>query len=143
LGFSVSGSAAIVFVGAFLAFSTAYTASANGFERVDDARSAVDEASLDRQNTAIAITNATYDDGNDTLRVNATNEGATTLRLGAVDVVVDNRYRDNFTDRRVEGDASTDVWLPGERLRLELRATSRPTRVKIVTGPGVAAVEVL
>jgi flagellar protein FlaF len=143
LGFSVSGSAAIVFVGLFLAFSTAYTASANGFERVADARSAVDEESLDRQNTAIAVTNATYDAGNDTLRVDATNEGATALRVDAVDVVVDNAYRDDFADRRVAGNASTDLWLPGERLHLELTATERPNRVKLVSGPGVAVTEVI
>jgi flagellar protein FlaF len=143
LGFSVSGSAAIVFVGLFLAFSTAYTASANGFERVADARSAVDEESLDRQNTAIAVTNATYDAGNDTLRVDATNEGATALRVDAVDVIVDNAYRDDFADRRVAGNASTDLWLPGERLHLELTATERPNRVKLVSGPGVAVTEVI
>ena len=143
MGFSVSGSAAIVFVGLFLAFSTAYTASANGFERVTDARSAVDEESLDRQNTAIAVTNATYDAGNDTLRVDATNEGATALRVDAVDVIVDNAYRDDFADRRVAGNASTDLWLPGERLHLELTATERPNRVKLVSGPGVAVTEVI
>jgi flagellar protein FlaF len=143
LGFSVSGSAAIVFVGLFLAFSTAYTASANGFERVADARSAVDEESLERQNTAIAVTNATYDAGNDTLRVDATNEGTTALRVDAVDVIVDNAYRDDFADRRVAGNASTDLWLPGERLHLELTATERPNRVKLVSGPGVAVTEVI
>jgi len=143
LGFSVSGSAAIVFVGIFLAFSTAYTASANGFERVNDARSAVDDEALERQNTALAVTNVTYDAGTDTLTVEAVNEGTTTLEIGAVDLLVDNAYRDNFTALTVAGDDSTALWLPGERLRLEVNATSRPTRVKLVSGPGVADVEVI
>jgi flagellar protein FlaF len=143
LGFSVSGSAAIIFVGIFLAFSSAYTASANGFERVNDAKSAVDEAALERQNTALSLTNASYDAGTDTLTIDAVNEGTTSLEVGAVDLVVDNSYRDNFTARRVEGDDSTDLWLPGERLHLEVTVTSRPTRIKLVTGPGVAATEVL
>ena len=141
LGFSVSGSAAIVFVGIFLAFSTAYTASANGFERVSDARSAVDDEALERQNTAIAISNATYDNG--TLAVTVTNEGAAELSVEAVDLLVDNAYRDNFTARTVDGNASTDLWFPGERLYLEVSVPSQPTRIKVVTGPGVAAVEVL
>jgi flagellar protein FlaF len=141
LGFSVSGSAAIVFVGIFLAFSTAYTASANGFERVNDARSAVDEDALEQRNTAIAVSNATYDNG--TLSVTVTNEGATELSVEAVDLLVDNAYRDNFTARTVDGNASTDLWFPGERLYLEVSVPSQPNRIKVVTGPGVAAVEVL
>lgn len=143
MGFSVSGSAAIVFVGVFLAFSTAYTASANGFERVSDARSAVDEEALERQNTALSITNATYDAGNDTLTVEAVNEGTTALEVGGVDLLVDNAYRDEFAVRRVGGDNATALWLPGERLHLEVTASSKPNRVKIVSGPGVAAAEVL
>jgi len=143
LGFSVSGSAAIVFVGIFLAFSTAYTASTNGFERVNDAQSAVDDEALERQNTALNITNATYDSGNGTLILDVDNEGAAELSVEAVDLLVDNTYRDNFTARRVDGDAATDLWLPGERLHLEVSLPTRPTRVKVVSGPGVADVEVL
>jgi flagellar protein FlaF len=143
LGFSVSGSAAIVFVGLFLAVSTAYTASANGFERVTDARSAVDEAALDQQNTAIDIANATYDAGNDTLVLDVVNEGSTSLTVDAVDVLVDNAYRDDAAVLQVGGDATTDLWLPGERLHLELSAPTSPDRVKVVSGPGVAATEVL
>jgi len=143
LGFSVSGSAAIIFVGIFLAFSSAYTASANGFERVTDAKSAVDEEALERQNTALTVTNATYDAGNDTLTVEAVNEGTTALEIGAVDLIVDNAYRDDFTARTVGGDNSTALWLPGERLHLEVNATTRPTRVKLVSGPGVADAEVI
>jgi len=143
LGFSVSGSAAIIFVGIFLAFSSAYTASANGFERVTDATSAVDEEALDRQNTALSLTNATYDAGTDTLTVEVVNEGTTALEIGAVDLLVDNAYRDDYAVRRVGGDNSTALWLPGERLHLEVNATTRPNRVKIVSGPGVAATEVL
>jgi flagellar protein FlaF len=143
LGFSVSGSAAIIFVGIFLAFSTAYTASANGFERVDDARSAVDDEALERQNTAIAISNATYDAGTETLTVDVVNEGSTELSVEAVDLLVDNEYQYNVSVREVEGDAETELWLPGERLHLELSLSSQPNRVKVVSGPGVAATEVL
>ncbi|WP_435067277.1 fla cluster protein FlaF [Haloplanus sp. C73] len=143
LGFSVSGSAAIVFVGLFLAFSTAYTASANGFERVSDATSSVQDETLERQNTALNITTATYDSGNQTLTVEVVNEGATSLAVNATDLVVDNAYRDNFSARHVDGDDATSLWLPGERLHLEVSMSTQPNRVKIVTGPGVAATEVL
>lgn len=143
MGFSVSGSAAIIFVAIFLAFSTAYTASANGFERMTDAKTAVDEEALERQNTALSVANVTYDGGTDTLSVDVVNEGTTGLSVNATDLLVDNAYRDNFTARRVGGDNSTDLWLPGEQLHLELTTPTRPDRVKIVSGPGVAVTEVL
>jgi flagellar protein FlaF len=143
LGFSVSGSAAIIFVATFLAFSTAYTASANGFERVSDATSDVDDQALERQNTALSVANATYDAGNDTLSVDVVNEGSTTLSVNGTDLLVDNTYRDDYAVRRVAGDNSTDLWLPGEQLHLEISASTKPTRVKVVSGPGVAVTEVL
>ncbi len=143
LGFSVSGSAAIIFVGVFLAFSTAYTASSNGLEQMNDARSAVDDEALERQNTAISITNATYNDSTGTLTVDVVNEGSTELSVGVVDVLVDNTYRTNISVQEVAGDAETDLWLPGERLHLELSVPSPPNRVKIVSGPGIAVTEVL
>lgn len=142
MGFSVSGSAAIVFVGAFLAFSTLYTASANGFERTAEAQSAVDEEALIQQNTEIAISTATYDSGTGNLTVAVTNNGSTSLSVPAVDLVVDNAYRDDAS-RRVDGNATTDLWLPGETLRLEVSLASQPSRVKVVSGPGIAATEVV
>ena len=132
-----------MFVGLFLAFSTAYTASANGFERVTDASTAVNEQSLERQNTALDITTATYDAGNETLTVEVVNEGTTTLAVNATDLLVDNTYRNDFTVRLVDDDDATGLWLPGERLHVELSAPNQPTRVKVVSGPGVAATEVL
>ena len=143
MGFSVSGSAAIIFVGIFLAFSSAYTASANGFERVSDANSAVGDEALERQNTALTVSNATYDAGNDTLSVDVINEGSTSLSVNATDLIVDNTYRGNYTTRHVDGDNSTDLWLPGEQLHFEVNATTRPNRVKVVSGPGVADAEVV
>lgn len=143
MGFSVSGSAAIVFIGIFLAFSSAYTASANGFERVNDATSAVDDEALERQNTVLSIANATYNATNDTLSVDVVNEGTTSLSVDATDLLVDNTYRDDYAVREVDGDNSTDLWLPGERLHLEVNATTQPNRVKVVSGPGVADAEVV
>jgi len=142
LGFSVSGSAAIIFVGIFLAFSTAYTASANGFERVSDATADVDDQALERQNTALSV-NATYDTTNETLSVDVVNEGSTDLTVNGTDLLVDNAYRDDYDVRRVDGDSSTDLWLPGERLHLEVSTLTKPSRVKVVSGPGVAVTEVL
>lgn len=137
MGFSVSASAAIVFVGFVVAFTTLYPAAANGFERVTDARADVDEDRLERQNTAIELATASYDGAADTLTVAVNNTGTTELSVSETDLLVDNTYWTGTRD--VEGDTSTDVWLPGETLTITVgNVTLQPNRVKVVTEHGVA-----
>ena len=143
MGFSVSGSAAIVFVAMFIGFGMFHTATANGFERVSDAQADRTDRTLDRQNTAIEVASVAYDGatGGGTLTVTVNNTGATPLAVDAVDLLADNEYLvPNGT--AVDGDASTNLWLPGESLTLTRdELGSAPARVKVVTGPGVAATE--
>jgi flagellar protein FlaF len=140
MGFSVSGSFAIVFVGALLAFGVWHTAASNGFERVTEAQSDRADATLDQRNTDVAVESVTYDAVNETLRVNATNTGSTSLSLDDTDLLVDNEYRAGWQDRAtIDGAAlETDLWLPGEELSTNV-TVSDPQQVKLVTGPGVAA----
>lgn len=141
MGFSVSGSAAIVFAAMFIAFGSFHTATVNGFESVSDAQSDRTDRTLDRQNTAIELDAATYDPdaSGGTLTVRVNNTGTTDLAVDAVDLLGDNEYLiPNATS--VDGDGSTGLWLPGERLTLVRDGLgSDPGRVKVVTGPGVAA----
>lgn len=143
MGFSVSATTAIVFIGLFISFGMFYSATWNGFEEVSDARSAATELTLDRQNTALAVTHAAYDAGNDTLNVTVVNDGSTTLSVTDTDLLVDNELQTAFVKRTAGGDAETEIWLPGERLVLEVSLASAPTRVKVVTAGGVAVTEVL
>lgn len=137
MGFSVSASAAVVFIGAVLAFGILYPATANGFERVHDATDDVSDRRLARQNTAVEVTTASYDATNDTLTVSVRNEGATALSVADTDVLVDNVYQTSFDSRAVDGDATTTLWLPGEVLTVTVSATSKPDRVTVVTEFGV------
>lgn len=135
MGFSVSGSAALVFVALLVSFGIFQAAATNGVERVNDARSARDERLLERRNTAIAIVSISYNGTSDALSVRANNTGTTSLSVSAVDLLVNNRYVNATTT--VAGSTTTDVWLPGETL--VANATVAPaTRVKVVSGPGVA-----
>ena len=142
MGFSVSGSLAVVVVGSLIAFSMAYTAGANGFERVNDAREDQGERVIERHNVGIDIANATYFDGNDTLRIAVNNTGTESLSVGATDVLVDNTYITNGT-RTVAGDAGTDLWLPGEQLTVEVSLPSRPDAVTTAVETGISAREVV
>lgn len=142
MGFSVSGSLAVVVVGALIAFSIAFTAGANGFERVQDARDAHDERVVERRNADLDIANVTYFDGNDTLRVRVNNTGTTSLSVTETDLLADNTYLSNGT-RTIAGGADTDLWLPGEQLAIEVPLPTSPDAVTVATGHGLAEREVI
>lgn len=154
MGFSITGTFAIVAIGLIVGFGVFQGAAANRLDRVSDARDAAGDDRLTRHNTAINITVATFDENlaldesDDTVAINVTNEGATTLSVNETDVVVDNEYADpNVTE--VEGNADTDYWHPGETLHVEIVGSAIPEpdlglsedasqRVKIVVGPGIS-----
>lgn len=153
MGFSVSGSFAIIALAALIAIGTVYPAMANGFESIRDAQRADQDAALERQNTVINITRAEKD-GN-TLEIEATNEGTTALAVSAVDIILDNTYvthsridDDRNSQESVDGDTETELWLPGETYSISISTTVLGTlgvnpveRVKLVTGPGVTDVK--
>lgn len=143
MGFSVSGSAAIIFAAMFIGFGMFYTATSNGFEQVTDAQQDRTDRELTRQNTAMTIESATWDANATTLTVRANNTGATTLAISEVDVLANNTYLTGY-ETSAAGDGSTDLWVPGERLTITVTSLeANPQRVKLVTGPGVADTRVV
>ncbi|WP_276273849.1 flagellin [Haloarcula litorea] len=141
MGFSVSGSAAIIFVAAFIGFGMFYTATANSFERVTNAREASADQALEEANTGIRLDSVVYNSTADSLNVTATNTGSTSLEVSEVDVLANNEYLTGYRTA-VEGDTATDLWLPAERLVVNATGiTTDPGRVKVVTGPGVSEID--
>jgi len=140
MGFSVSGSAAILFVGAFIAFGMFHSATTNSFERVSEAEDDRAEDALAQQNTDLAIVTASHNATTDVLWVNTTNTGAESLSVGDTDLLVDNDYRTGWAaNATVDGDNATDLWLPGETLAVAFDESTAPDRVKVVTETGVSA----
>ena len=140
MGFGVSGSTAVIFLGVLIATGTLYTAAAGSAEQVSDARDTEQEELLDRRNTAIDVDSVVYNTSapNDTLLVTVTNDGSTTLSVDDTSLLVDNEYVvPNVT--RVDGDTETDVWAPDQSLVFETTNSSTPDRVKMVAENGVAA----
>lgn len=143
MGFSVSGAAAILFASLFIAFGMFYTSTFNAAERVTDARTASSDSYLVQQNTDVAVS-ATYDDANDLLTVKVNNTGASELLVDNIDVIIDGQYRTSFQSTTVDGDqmapsSDTNILAPGQQLTYEISRTSKPNRLKVVTGPGIAA----
>ena len=138
MGFGVSGSTAVIFLGVLIASGTLYTAAAGSAEQVSDARSAEGEELLDRRNTVIDVTSVVYNTSSGTLNVTVANNGTTTLSVEDTSLLVDNEYVvPNVT--RVDGDTETDVWAPDQSLVFETSNDSTPDRVKVVAENGVAA----
>jgi flagellar protein FlaF len=143
MGFSTSGATAIIFVGLLVGFGVLYPTVETAGERVADAESAHDDRALRQQNTAVVIADTTYHTTNETLTVAVNNTGSTVLAVDRTDLLVDGRYRvpESFS---VAGEEGRTVWTPGSQLELAVTGvTSEPGRVKVVTGPGVAAFEVV
>jgi flagellar protein FlaF len=143
MGFSTSGATAVVFIGLLVGFGILYPTVESAGERITEAESASDDRALRQQNTAVAVAGTTYDPTNDTLTVAVNNTGSTTLSADRTDLLVDGRYEvpDTFA---VAGTENRTVWTPGSQLELTVAGLAvEPDRVKVVTGPGVAAFEVV
>ena len=143
MGFSTSGATVVLFVGLLVGVGVLYPTVESAGERVTDARSDRDDRALRQQNTAVVLAGTTYNATNDTLTVTVNNTGSTVLSVDRTDLLVDGRYRAPGTFA-VDGTENRTVWTPGSRLELTVDGLpSEPGRVKVVTGPGVAAFEVI
>ncbi|MFB6105672.1 MAG: fla cluster protein FlaF [Halobacteriaceae archaeon] len=138
----MSATVAVLLVAGLVSFGTFYAATTNGQERLRDARHATAESLLRQRNTAVEMRTASYNATSDTLTAVVTNNGSTTLRLNDTDVLVDNDYETNAT-LTVRGAAGSRLWTPGETLEVAVRQNATPSRVKVVTGPGVAVTGVV
>ncbi|MEA5385802.1 flagellin [Haloarculaceae archaeon H-GB2-1] len=123
MGFSISGGAAIVFAGMFIAFGMFYSATADTQERINDARTSQADGLVEEKNAEVEVVSAAYDttvDPNE-LTVEVNNTGATTLSVSDTDLLVNGQYQETEVSRTVDGPnttptTATDVWAPGERL---------------------------
>lgn len=140
MGFSTSGSMAILFVGVLVAISTAYPMMSAANERVQTAVDDRGERSLSQRNSDIELANVTYNETTDVLVVRVNNTGSRALSVDDTDVLVDGQFQQGYATS-VDGDGSRSIWAPGETLRVELSTSTRPGRVKVVTEFGIAETE--
>ncbi len=142
MGFSVSGSAAILFVGMFIGFGILHGAVSDGHERVSDAQDARADDALETENTGINVKSVEYVGTTDRLTVLVENTGATGVGVNATDFLIENEYVTDWRDSAtVAGQSDTRLWLPGEQLNITVRTSDVPARVTVVTGTGVARTE--
>jgi len=137
MGFSVSGTAAIIFATMFVTFGMWYTASMNSYERVAEAEDSQTDSVLETRNTNISIASVTHDAENNTLNITVNNTGAAQLTLERTDLIIDGNYVTNWQDSALVEGQDSRLWLAGEQLTISL-SRSEPDRVKITTENGVS-----
>ena len=140
MGFSVSGSAAIVFVGVIVAAGIAIPPLVGSFGALVGAQGEQVDRGIDALNTGFETDSATYDDGEDELVLDLLNTGSTTLSVDGTSVLLDGEIpASEDVTTEVDGDPEAGLWLPGETLTVTVEGIEEePNRVKIVTENGVA-----
>jgi flagellar protein FlaF len=140
VGFSVSGSAAIIFIGVIVATGVAIPSLVGSFGSLAGAQGAQVDRGVDTLNTEFVIGSAVYDNGTDQLELQLNNTGSTTLSVNGTSVLIDGVIpSDGNVATDVDGDPNTGLWLPGGTLTITIDGVeSEPARVKIVTENGIA-----
>ena len=145
MGFSVSGSTAVIFIGVLIAANSLYGAWTYSQDQIETARADSEHDYLEQRQTSVEIVGTSYSSDTNTLSVNVSNTGSTSLGTSGTTVVVDGEYapketttvKDSFGNVR-----DSSLWLPGDYLTVNVSSTTDPTRVKITTDNGISAVEV-
>ena len=131
MGFSVSGSAAIIFIGVIVAAGIALPPVVGSFGSLAGAQGEQVDRGIDALNTEIEIELARYDDENDELTLDIVNTGSTTLSRTGASVLVDGDIK--------PGVAGEGLWVPGETITVTVEdVTTEPDRVKVVVENGIA-----
>lgn len=138
MGFSVAAAAAILFAGTIVAFTTVVASIEQAGDSLREAQERSDAKRLDLLNTRISLVNGSTN--GTAVDLNLTNNGSTTIHAKRIEVLINGTLATaNTTLREVEGINSTDLWLPGQTLRLVVATTAgAPVAVKIVTDSGYA-----
>ena len=139
MGFSVSGSAAIIFVGLLVAAGIAIPPMIGSFGSLAGAQGEQVDRGVEALNTDFEITGAVYDDGDDELDLNVSNTGSTTLGVAETSLLIDGEIPNSGdVTTTIDGD-ETELWLPGETLSITVNNVDpEPDRVKIVAENGIS-----
>jgi flagellar protein FlaF len=140
MGFSVAAAAAILFAGGLVCLSTFMGAVNTANDDLRDAKLGEDARLRERLDTSIAIINGSAN--GTAVFLNLTNSGSSVIHVMTLDVLVNGTlYTQNITTREVNGIAATNLWAPGQTLRLVIAApASTPATVKLVADSGYAFV---
>jgi len=132
MGFSVSGSAAIIFIGVIVAAGIALPPIVGSIGSLAGAQGEQVDRGIDALNTDFGIetTLIENEDADDDLEVTLTNTGSTTLSRAKTSVLVDGDIR--------PGAAGEGLWAPGEEITITIEAVPSEGQLKVVVENGIA-----
>ena len=142
MGFSVSGSTAVIFAGIFIALVMVASSFQATSSEVSSAWEVSQSNTVEQKNTEMEVTEVTYNQTSNEVFVNVTNNGSATLSKDKLDLLVNGSLDSTRTvDLYIDGvwDSSTDIWVP--RVKGTVTAGGIPTKpsgVKVVVDHGVS-----
>ena len=136
MGFSVAAAAAILFAGALVSFAVIVESVQTATENVRGAQGKEDVRVAEALNTRIALLNGSAN--GTVVDLNLTNNGSVVIHVRSLEVLVNGTlYTGAITFRAVAGSTATNLWAPGQVLRLLVQApVGGPASVKVVTETG-------
>jgi flagellar protein FlaF len=143
MGFSVSGSTALIFVGLLIALSTLIPATLNAYDEIQEAEKEQFDKKIEASNTAVKITSV--QNKSTTVVVKAKNTGTHPLDVEDVDLLIKNTYV-SFSHDVVEADSSTMIWASKETINMTVQKSEfdgvDPVRAKVIVEYGKSDTEV-
>lgn len=137
MGFSVTVSNVILFVGLLAAGTTLVSAVFNASNEVTEAEQTDWKLQADYAHTSIDITSATWANGPKTVTITVKNMGSTTLDADMVTIIVDGVYK-TPSSITVDGDSSQRHWAPTQNAVFVVGGfTSKPRIAMVATEQGV------
>ncbi|MDY6776264.1 MAG: fla cluster protein FlaF [Halobacteria archaeon] len=145
MGFSVSASTAIIFIGVLIAANSVYGAWSYSQKQLETARDDEAHDLLEKRQTSVEIVATSYSSTTDTLTVNASNTGETSLSASETTAIVDGEFapKETVTVKNSFGnEKNSKLWLPGDYLVVNVTSPTSPNRVKLTAENGFGDVEV-
>lgn len=140
MGFSVAAAAAILFAGAIVCFSVVMQAVDTANADLRDAQAAEDARIRERLDSRVTMVNGTAN--GTVVDLNLSNEGSSTIHVKSLDILLNGTvYSLNITTAAVDGSTATNLWAPGQTLRLVVAAAvTGPATLRLITDTGYAFV---
>lgn len=134
MGFSVSVSTLLIFLGIMLAAGPLYGAWTYTQEELSDADDAALNDLMEKKVTQIDITGTTYTGS--TYSAEVVNNGSAGVNVSRTTLLLDGEL--SSADKAVKGSTGSGLWLPGDTLVINATTSTQPNRAKVVTPNGVS-----
>lgn len=139
MGFSVTTAYVIFTVVLLSVGATAASQYWGSQEDLETARRAQARMLEERAGTSLEVSAATYDAGAQRYTVEVVNQGSSQLRVSDLTFLLDGTPTTAVESTDVDGDAATDLWLPGETLTVMLNPVAQaPQYFQLVTRNGAS-----